>query len=150
MLKQLALVLAVVIVALLAVVAALTIVNRGPDVDEVGSGETEEPGPRTTVVVSVGSTGRQVEVGCLLPVDGQSPFLVVFESRADATDDYKARVSVRSDNGTISTVVGSAEALRPGERREVLPDPWLDPEGIVGCEVVAIQASDQVILVESG
>lgn len=147
MLKQLALILAIVIVALLAIVAALTIVNRGPDdeaTEEIPVGVT---GPRTTMMVSVGADGSQIVVGCRLPVDGQSPFLVTFENQSGETDDYQARVAVRLD-GATSAVVAAAPELRPGERRSVVPEPWLDPEGITGCEVEAVQGSDQVIILD--
>jgi len=151
MLKQLALILAVVVVALLAIIAALSIINRGPDEDPP---EEDPPaattGPRTTFRVSVGTDGGPVEIGCLLPEVDQSPLLVTFENGTAFSDDYLARVEVRHEDGVVSTVVAEASNLRPGERREVLPEPWLDPDGLVSCEVVAIQASDQVILVESG
>ena len=150
MLKQLSLILAIVIVAILAIIAALTIVDRGPDEEEIGSDTAEVTGPRTTIMVSVGADGNQVEVGCQLPVEGQSPFLVTFENGTDTTDDYKARVSVRLGDGGRSTVVAEAPELRPGERRSVLPEPWLEPDGVTGCEVVAIQASDRVIILEDG
>lgn len=150
MLKQLVLILALVIVAGLAIVAALTIVDRGPDEEEIGSDTAEATGPRATIMVSVGPDGSQVEVGCRLPVEGQSPLLVTFENGTNTTDDYQARVSVRLDEGGRSTVVADAPELRPGERRSVLPEPWLEPEGITGCEVVAIQASDRVIILDDG
>lgn len=151
MLKQSALILAIAIVALLAIVAALTIVNRGSGTD---NGETATPavviGPQTTIMVSVGVDGSQVEVSCQSPVDGQSPFLVSFENQTGVTDDLQARVVVRYDDGSALSVVAEAAALRPGERRNVLPEPWLEPSGITACEVVAVQTSDRVILVESG
>ncbi len=150
MLKQLALILAIVIVAILAIVAALTIVNRGPDDVEIEVDPPEATGPRTTIMVSVGADGSQIEIGCRLPIEGQSPLLVTFENRTGVVDDYRARVSVRLDDGTISTVVAEAPDLRPGERRNVLPDPWLEPQGVTDCEVLAVEASDQVIILEDG
>ncbi|MDH3299643.1 MAG: hypothetical protein OES24_03965 [Acidimicrobiia bacterium] len=148
MLKQLALILAIIIVALLAIVAALTIVNRGPENEEGEANPPEVSGSRTTIMVSVGADGSQVEVGCRLPVEGQSPFLVTFENRTGEIDDYQARVLVRLEEGGRSTVVAGAPELRPGERRSVVPEPWLEPEGIIGCEVLALQGSDQVIILE--
>lgn len=152
MLKQLALILAIAIVALLAIVAALTVVNRGSGTDD---GETANTpvvviAPQTTIMVSVGVDGSQVEVGCRGPVDGQSPFLVSFENQTGVTDDFQARVLVRYDDGSALSVVAEASALRPGERRNVLPETWLEPSGITACEVEAVQTSDRVILVESG
>lgn len=149
MLKQLALILAIVIVALLAIVAALTIVNRGPADEETdGNIPPEATGSGTTVMVSVGPDGSQVGVGCRLPVEDQSPLLVTFENLTGEVDDYHARVLVRLEEGGTSTVVAAAPELRPGERRSVLPEPWLEPQGIIGCEVTAIQGSDQVIILE--
>ncbi len=150
MLKQLALILAIVIVAILAIVAALTIVNRGPDDVEIEVDPPEATESRTTIMVSIGADGSQIEIGCRLPIEGQSPLLVTFENRTGVVDDYRARVSVRLDDGTISTVVAEAPDLRPGERRNVLPDPWLEPQGVTGCEVLAVEASDQVIILEDG
>ncbi len=150
MLKQLALLLAVIIVVLLAVVAILTIVNRSSEEEgaEIDSGPTELPGPETTVAVSVGSLGSQVEVGCLLPVPGQSPLLVTFENGTAAADDYQAQLLVSNDDGSTETVMAKASNLQPGERRNVLPQPWIESEQISGCNVVAIQSSDHVILIE--
>lgn len=146
-LKQLALILAIVIVAILAIVAALTIVNRGSGGEEVDEEPAVEPtGPATTIAVSVGAGGSQVEVGCGVPVDGESPFLVTFENRTAVSDDYQAEVSVGLTDGSRVAVVAAAPALRPGERRSVLPQPWLEPDQITGCEVVVIQGSDQVII----
>lgn len=149
MLKQLALILAIVIVAILAIVAALTIVNRSSNGDAVDDEPAPEPAaPPTTIAVSVGAGGSQVEVGCRLPVDGQTPFLVTFENRTSVSDDYQAQISVQLADGGPVTVVATALGLRPGERRSVLPVPWLEPDRITGCGVVAIQASDQVIILE--
>lgn len=146
-LKQLALILAIVIVAILAVVAALTIVNRVPDGQEVADDPaTESSLPVTTIAVSVGAGGSQVEVGCSLPVEGQTPFLVTFENRTEASDDYQAQVSVLLADGGRVEVVATAPSLRPGERRSVLPEPVLEPGQVTGCEVVAIQGPDQVII----
>lgn len=149
MLRQLALILAVVIVAILAIVAALTIVNRGVEGEEIEDEPAAEPTePVTTIAVSVGADGSQIEVGCRLPVEEQSPFLVTFENRTEGTDDYQAQVSVRLADGSRVAVVAAASQLRPGERRSVLPQPWLEPDQITGCDVVAIQGSDQVIIFE--
>ncbi len=148
LLKQLALILAVVIVALLAIVAALTIINRDADDDAIDSDPAAVAGSGTTIVLSVGATGSPMEIGCRMPVEGESPLLVSFENLTDVVDDYQAQISVRHDDGTTSTAIAEARDLRPGERRNVLPEPWLDNEGIAGCEVVAVQTSDQVILVE--
>ncbi len=121
--------------------------NRGSAGEEVDEEPAVEPtGPATTIAVSVGADGSQVEVGCRVPVDGQSPFLVTFENRTSASDDYQAEVSVGLADGSSVAVVAAAPALRPGERRTVLPRPWLEPGQITGCEVVAIQGTDQVII----
>ena len=150
MLRQLALVMAIVVVALLAVVAALRVMDRDAGDGEIDSNPAQTTGPHATITVSVGAEGSPVGVGCRLPVDGQSPFLVSFENQTDFTEDLQARVLVRHTDGSTSSVTAEAIQLRAGERRNVLPEPWVDPETVTACEIEAIQADDQVILVESG
>ena len=149
MLKQLTLILAIVFVALLAIVAAMTIINRDDDEPDLESDPVEQDAAAETVTLSVGSDGSPLEIGCRLPVDGQSPLLVTFENGTGVVDDFQARIVVALTDGTTSSLLADAPDLRPDERRSVLPEPWLDPALVADCEVVAIEASDRVILVES-
>lgn len=153
MFKQLALILAIVVVAILAIVAAMSIINGDPENvsedEEIDGIQPEATESRASIMISIGPDGGQVEISCLPPTDDQRPFLVSFENQSDVSDDLQAQVLVSLGDDVQSTVVADAPDLRPGERRNVMPEPWLDPGGITDCRIVAVQASDQVILVES-
>ncbi|MDH3294448.1 MAG: hypothetical protein OER95_09035, partial [Acidimicrobiia bacterium] len=129
MLNKLALALAVAIVVLLAAVAALSISGsrdraseNGDDSELVSSEEVVDA--RTTV--AMGGAGQPLDIECRIPGDSSTPLLVSFINATSATDDYLAKITVVYTTGRTVTALAEATALRPGERREVVPEPWPD------------------------
>jgi len=149
MLRNLAVLLAVLIVIILAVVAAMTVVDSGAGDEprEIVSDPTAA-GPRATIEVAIGPGGQPLQVACHLPVADQNPLLVSFENRSGVLDDYLAEVSVSFADGSTTEVLAEALQLRSGERRSVVPTPWLEPESIVNCAIKAIQHNERIILID--
>lgn len=156
MLSKLALALSVLIVVLLAVVAGVTVLNPSDDSDQdqgtgnVSGGALDSsvaPGP-SSGRIELGAADQPLAVACQLPVVGQTPLLVVFENRTGSTDDFLAQVLVVYNDGTRIEAVASADAVRPGEQRSVVPDPWFESATVVDCRLQVIQQGQRVVLLE--
>jgi hypothetical protein len=152
LLNKLALALAVLIVVLLAAVAAIAI---SADRDETAeNGESELSSAEALVedrtTVAIGSEGQPLGVECQVPTDSGTPLLVSFLNATDETNDFLARITVDFADGTTVTALARAAALRPGERRAVVPEPWPDSGVVTECRLDAIQQGEHVILLDSG
>lgn len=151
MLNKLALALAVLIVVLLAAVAALTISasqDEQAEDDDSGLTSSEEVVEARTSVV-VGSVGQPLDVECQVPVDASTPLLVAFHNASETVDDYVAKITVVYRDGSTTTALAEAAALRPGEQRAVVPEPWPDDGLVDDCRIDAIQRGEHVILLDS-
>ncbi len=145
MLNKVALALAVLIVVVLAAILAISISDRiqsESDEEEDNASTTTEP-DRTIIV---DDSGRPVAVSCDIPPDDNTPLLVTFINDTTVTADYTAQVTVLYGNGRAQTAIAEAVALRAGENRAVIPEPWPDDAEISSCRLDAIQRGEHLVL----
>lgn len=148
MLNKLALALAVLIVVVLAAVAAIAISSIDDEVaDQSESEEDKSPQPvpeRTTVAMGNGS--QPLAISCDVPADESTPLLVSFVNDTATSADYVAKITVVYTNGRIDTAIATAAALRAGERRSVIPEPWPDDGTVQSCRLDAVQQGEHLVL----